>query len=97
LRDKEMTKIEVGRAIRELEKDWYEVFVKIQLEDMVAEKAAALALEYSLKGADAVHLASARASGVELFVASDEKLIHAAEDMGMAYYNPLSGSYRKSK
>lgn len=93
LRSKEMTKDEIGKAIKELEKDWDEVFVKIPLEDMLAESASALALEYSLKGADAVHLASAEMAKAEHFVALDEKLIRAAKKMGMDSYNPESGPF----
>jgi predicted nucleic acid-binding protein len=91
--NKEIAEAVVGEAIKELKKDWYEVFVKIPLEDTLAEEAAAIALEYSLKGADAVHLASAQAADVELFVASDNKLIRSAKKLGMNSYNPESGSY----
>ena len=91
LRNKEIAEAKVGEAIKELEEDWYEVFAKIPLEDTLAETAAAIALEHSLKGADAVHLASAKAIGAELFVASDEKLIRVAKKMGMISYNPEAG------
>jgi predicted nucleic acid-binding protein len=94
LRNKEIAKAKVGEAIKELEEDWYEVFAKIPLEDMLAETAAAIALEHSLKGADAVHLASAQIIGVELFVASDNKLIRVAKKLGINSYNPESGPYR---
>lgn len=97
LRNKEITKAKVGEAIKELEEDWYGVFTRIQLEDLLAETAAVLALEYSLKGADAVHLASAQVTGAELFVASDNKLIRVAKKMGMNSYNPESGSYKQQK
>jgi predicted nucleic acid-binding protein len=95
LRNKEIVEAEVAEAIKELEKDWYEAFAKIPLEDVLAETAAFIALEHSLKGADAVHLASAQVTDAELFVASDNKLIRAAEKMGINSYNPESGSYRK--
>ena len=94
LRDKEITKAKVGEAIKELENDWYEVFAKIPLEDMLAEKAATIALEYSLKGADSVHLATAQFTDAELFVASDNKLIRVAKKMGINSYNPESGPFR---
>jgi len=93
LRNKEISEAKVGEAINELEKDWFEVFAKIPLEDMLAETAAAIALEHSLKGADAVHLASAQAADSELFVASDNKLIRVAKKMGINSYNPESGPY----
>ena len=94
LRNKEIATAKVSETIKELEEDWFEVFVKIPLEDMLAEKAAFIALEHSLKGADAVHLASAQVIGAELFIASDNKLIRAAEKMGINSYNPESGLYR---
>lgn len=94
LRNKELTKAKVGETIKELEKDWYEVFAKIPLEDVLAETAAAIALENSLKGADAVHLASAHRVDAELFVASDNKLIRVANKLGINSYNPESGPYR---
>jgi predicted nucleic acid-binding protein len=94
MRNKEIAEAEVGEAIKELEKDWYEVFTKIPLEDMLAETAAAIALEHSLKGADAVHLASAQVTSAELFVASDNRLIRVAKKMGINSYNPESGPYR---
>lgn len=94
LQNKEIEKAKAGEVIRELEKDWFEVFAKIPLEDTLAEKAAAIALEYLLKGADSVHLASAQETGVELFVASDNKLIRVAQKMGINSYNPESGPYR---
>ena len=96
LRDKEMTRAKVVKTIKELEKDWSEVFAKIPLEDMLAETAAALALEYSLKGADAVHLASANVADAELLVASDKKLIQAAKKMGINSYNPELGPFEPS-
>jgi predicted nucleic acid-binding protein len=94
LLNEEIAKAKIMDAITELEKDWQEVFTKIPLEDTLAEAAAAIALEYSLKGADAVHLASAIAVDAELFVVSDTKLIHAAKKLGIDYYNPESGPYR---
>lgn len=94
MRNKEIAEAKVGEAIKELEKDWYEVFTKIPLEDMLAETAATIALEHSLKGEDAVHLASAQAIDVELFVASDNRLIRVAKKMGINSYNPESGPYR---
>jgi len=94
LRNKEIEKAKAGEVIRELEEDWFELFVKIPLEDTLAEKAAAIALEYFLKGADSVHLASAQETGAELFVASDNKLIRMAQKIGINSYNPESGPYR---
>jgi predicted nucleic acid-binding protein len=91
---KEISDADVRTAIKEFEEDWYEVFAKIPLEDTLAETAAAMALEHSLKGADAVHMTSAQAANAELFVASDNKLIRAAKKLGINSYNPESGPYR---
>ena len=94
LRDKAIERMKASKAIKELEEDWYNVFAKIPLDESLAETAAALALEYSLKGADAVHLASAQVTSVELFVASDDRLIRVAKKMGIDSYNPECGSYK---
>lgn len=97
LRNKEIAEARVSDAIKELEEDWHKVFAKIPLEDLLAETAAAIALEYSLKGADAAHLASAQITGAELFVASDNKLIRVAKKLGINSYNPESGPYKHLK
>jgi predicted nucleic acid-binding protein len=97
LQNREIAEADVSEAIRELEDDWYEVFVKIPLEDILAEKAAAIALEHSLTGADAVHLAAAKVTDAELFVASDNKLIAVAKKIGINSYNPESGSYKQQE
>lgn len=93
LHNKEISKLNGSDAFKELEKDWHEVFVKIPLENTLAESAAVIALEYLLKGSDAVHLASAQVIEAELFVASDNKLTRVAKKMGMGTYNPEYGSY----
>ena len=93
LRNKEIVKASASRAIEEIEKDWYDVFYKISLTDTLAESAASIALKYSLKGADAVHLASAKEINTELFVACDNQLIRAVKKMGINTYNPEAGPY----
>jgi predicted nucleic acid-binding protein len=94
LRNKEIMRINASKAIKELEEDWYNLFAKIPLDESLAETAAAIALEYSLKGADAVHLASAQTTSADLFVASDDRLIRVAKKMGIDSYNPECGSYK---
>jgi predicted nucleic acid-binding protein len=94
LRNKEIVRMKASQAIKELEEDWYNVFAKIPLDESLAETAASIALEYSLKGADAVHLASAQATSVELFVASDDRLIRVAKKLGIDSYNPECGFYK---
>ena len=94
LRSKEIAKASARKAIRELEKDWYDLFVKISWTENLAESAASIALQYSLKGADAVHLALFKEVSAELFIASDNQLIQTAKKMGMHPYNPESGIYK---
>lgn len=80
--------------MKELEKDWNGLFFKISLTDTLAESAASLALQHSLKGSDAVHLASAKEVGAMLFVASDSQLIRVAEKVGMIPFYPEGGPYK---
>ena len=91
LQRSEISKESAAKAMRELEKDWSDLFTKIPLAETVAESAASLAIQYSLKGADAVHLASALEVSSDLFVASDNALINVAEKMGIQPYNPEKG------
>lgn len=95
LRNKEILKESAKNAMRELEKDWYGLFTKIPLAETVAESAASMAIQYSLKGADAVHLASAIEIGADLFVVSDNQLISAAKKTGIKPYNPEAGPFKR--
>ena len=52
------------------------------------EAAAALAIRYPLKGADAVHLATAFEEDVEVFITSDAQLMGAAHKEGLKGYDP---------
>lgn len=78
----------------EIATDW-EQFIQVQLSDQVLAEALRLTVNLSLRGADAVHLASAsvlQKSLTEfddcLFVASDNELLEAAQQMGMTVLNP---------
>lgn len=94
LRNKEISKKSGTNAIKELEKDWYNMFAKVPLTETLAESAASMAIQYSLKGAAAVHLASALAVSADLFVASDKNLIIAAKKVGIKPYNPEAGLFQ---
>ncbi len=95
LRKKEIPEEHASKSMRELERDWEGLFLKIPLTDELAVSAASLAVKYPLTGADAVHLASALAVDAELFVASDSLLISAAEKIGIKAYNPAAGLLRR--
>ena len=75
VRDGEISQESAAEALSELDKDWRHLFIKIPLTEDVALSASSLAIQYPLKGADAVHLASAIASDVTLFIASDKQLL----------------------
>jgi hypothetical protein len=81
--------------VQELEEDW-ERFIQIQLTTETMDLAKDLARDMALRGADAVHLASAlvlqrRFAEVEdrlVFVASDRELKEAAQSSGLAVIDP---------
>ncbi len=83
------------RKVREVEEDW-ERFVQIHLSAEVVNRAKDLARHQALRGADAVHLASAlllQSRFVEkndqlIFVASDQKLKGAAQSSGLEVIDP---------
>lgn len=80
---------------RELEEDWKR-FIHVQLTVEAVEIARALARELALRGADAVHLASAlllqrRLAAADdrlIFVASDRELREAAQASGLIVADP---------
>ena len=94
VRDKEILKEHAANALKELEKDWEDLFIKIPLTEEVAASAASLATQHPLKGADAVHLATAMVTGESLFVSSDQGLIRASEKAGLNAYDPSVGPFR---
>lgn len=94
LRNKDMLEKSASKAMREFEKDWGGLFKKIPLTEDLAMSAASLAIQYPLKGADAIHLASAIAVGADLFVVSDNMLVSVAEKIGIKTYNPIAGRFQ---
>jgi predicted nucleic acid-binding protein len=93
VRDSEIGKESAADALKEFERDWRDLFVKIPLTDALAESAASLATHYALKGADAAHLAAALAAAPDLFVVSDQQLFDAAQQAGLTSYDPMAGPY----
>jgi uncharacterized protein len=83
------------QKVQELEEDWMH-FIQIQLTTETIDRAKALARDMALRGADAVHLASAlvlegRFTDVEdrlLFVAADRELKDAAQASSLAVIDP---------
>lgn len=93
VRAREIREESATGAFEEFERDWDGLFVKIALTESVAALAASLTIQHSLKGADAVHLASAIESNAALFVVSDQQLIKASENEGLEAYDPTAGSF----
>ena len=91
LRNRELEKDDAAIAISEFETDWNGLFETVSVTKPLAESAASIAVQYGLKGADAIHLATPLASGGDLFVVSDVQLFRAAEEIGIRTYNPVSG------
>ena len=83
------------QKVRELEEDWVR-FIQIQLTTETMDLAKDLARDIALRGADAVHLASALvfqrrfadAADRLVFVASDRELKEAAQSSGLAVIDP---------
>ncbi|MEE8376916.1 MAG: type II toxin-antitoxin system VapC family toxin [Candidatus Aminicenantaceae bacterium] len=94
VRNKELSDGMAAEAINEIEMDWKGLFAKIPLFEDLAKQAASLTIRFPLKGADAVHLASAVGSGADLFIASDHQLLYAAEQIGLQSYNPTAGFFQ---
>lgn len=88
LRERQLAKKAASHVMNEFQKDWVGLFVKIPVAEAVAEAAAALAIRYPLKGADAVHLATAVGEEVEVFITSGAQLMAAAQKEGLKVLDP---------
>jgi len=97
MRDREIGKRAATKAMKELEQDWNNLFIRIPITDSVALAASSLAIKYPLKGADAVHLAAAIAAGVSLFVASDRQLIKICTKLDIKSYDPSAGKWKEER
>jgi predicted nucleic acid-binding protein len=81
-------------ALDQIAGDW-KGFIRIQLTDQIADQAAESAARWKLRGADAVHLASAlylrrRLGGDDetCFVCADERLTAVAQQAGLEVMDP---------
>jgi len=83
-----------ANAMKEFEQDWYNLFIKIDLTDTIASSASSLALKYPLKGADAVHLATAISAKTALFVVSDKQLLKVSGELDLKAYDPSKGPFQ---
>ena len=97
LRQNSIKREEAAKLLVEVDNDWSNLYLRIPLTDDIADRAASLALEHPLKGADAVHLASSESAAVDLFVCSDRSLIQSAEGLGLSVYNPEDGLFKLSR
>ena len=86
-RARDLSVTELVRIKSRFEQDWSELEV-LQLDDRTARRAGELAETYSLRGFDAVHLASAEAFrdifGAITFACFDAELARAASACGMS-------------
>ena len=93
VREKEIPKKEAANALEEFELDWNDLFIKIPVTEDIARSAVSLAVQYPLKGADAIHLATALSAGAEIMVTSDQQLKKISEKEGIKAYDPAEGPY----
>ena len=85
----------LARLQQQLEEDWSDM-AGLTLTDEVVARAVRLARDYKLRGADAVHLATASSlsdglagtSNSLVLIASDEELLAAARQIGLVVENP---------
>ena len=91
VRERDINEDSAVSVLQEAETDWTGLFGKIDLDQELALTAAQLTLQHPLKGADAVHLASALSAEADLFVTSDRNLLGIAGNIGLRAYDPSSG------
>ena len=91
---RQISQAQFQRKRLELEVDWQQ-FIQVQFSADVQAKALVLTADLFLRGADAVHLASAivlqqNLPNLESFrlVCSDNELLEAAQQMGLTTFNP---------
>ena len=82
-RNRALTQPGLGRALGALDVLWEQVS-PVVVDESLAKTAGALASTHSLRGADAVHLAAARATGSDLLLSADRDLCAAAQRCGIA-------------
>jgi uncharacterized protein len=82
-RNRALSEPGLQRALTAWEELWAQV-APVVLDEPLARSAGELARAHALRGADAVHLAVARATGCDLVLSADVALCAAAERCGMA-------------
>ncbi len=88
----------------EAEQDWLH-FIKIYIDENVVKTAIEVTHSHALRGADAVHLASAvllksllrHASDEIIVVSADEELIRAASSVNFKVLNPINQPIASTK
>lgn len=82
---------QIQKLLAAFEEDW-KIFAVIEFSMEIRKRIPTLTKDFPLRGADAVHLASAvmiLERGISMqFLASDKKLLHAAEDYGFKVIDP---------
>jgi predicted nucleic acid-binding protein len=82
-RNRALTEPGLGRVLRSWDALWAQV-APVVLDEALARTAGELARVHALRGADAVHLAAARAAGSDLMLSADRDLCAAARRCGIA-------------
>lgn len=82
-RNRALTGPGLRRALEAWDMLWAQV-APVVLDEALAKTAGELALVHALRGADAVHLAVARAAGCDLLLSADVALCTAAQRCGIA-------------
>ena len=82
-RSRALSETGLQRALTAWDELWAQL-VPVVLDEPLARAAGELARVHALRGADAVHLAAARATGCDLMLSADMALCAAADRCGMA-------------
>ncbi len=95
-REKQVTAAQYHLACLQFEEDW-NVYVRVELRENVLRTARRLIQKHPLRGFDAIHLASALTLKADLgeeivFVAADDRLLHAAKSEALPVVNPEKDS-----
>lgn len=87
-RQRRITATALRRAVTDLDVLWSQMAV-VELDELLMRSAGDLATTLALRGYDAVHLASARLVGADVFSSADHQLCDAAGAAGFLIANPL--------
>lgn len=90
VREGYLTKKQAPQLLKQFAQD-YEALMVVSLTAEINARITQLVVRHPLRGADAIHLASATLLAESLslvFVCSDLRLLHAAESVGLKVLNP---------